>query len=278
MTPIQFSSIPLFAELSPSESATIAQLLQPRTLAPGEVLFWIGETGDAFYVIQKGQISISFPDHSGREMFLAKLSAGNFLGEISLLDGGPRSATARAVEETLVLGLPRLDFLTFVMEHPAVAVRLMRVLGARQRETVERLRGIRNANEVALDHATVWHRVAASIAAVAASHWFILMHAVGLMGWISLNLLLGEAAPDPFPFLFLGFWASTEAIFLSLFILVSQNVQTRKDRVRTEIEYQVALKMQLEIMQLHQKMDSLRDDRRKPEGNHPVVLESASSI
>jgi uncharacterized membrane protein len=94
---------------------------------------------------------------------------------------------------------------------------------------------------------------------MAASRGFLVTHAVAFTGWIAVNVALGGQGWDPYPFQFLCFWASVEAIFLSLFILVSQAMQSQKDRVRSEQDYQVAVKAQLEIAQLHRKIDRLSE-------------------
>jgi CRP/FNR family cyclic AMP-dependent transcriptional regulator len=253
----QLKKIAMFAQLPDDEAAALAPLLRPRSLKANECLFWIGDRGEEFYIIQQGEIRITFPDHSGREITLATLEAGDFLGELALLDGEPRSATARAASDAVVLGLGQEDFHRFIREHPDAAIHMMKILGRRQRDTVDRLRGIRNVNEVIEERATHWNRVASAIASAAASQVFVLGNAIVFGGWILLNVLLGRRAIDPFPCPFLSLCLSCEAIFLSLFILTSQNVQGKKDRIRTDIEYQVAMKMQVEIMQLHQKLDRL---------------------
>jgi uncharacterized membrane protein len=256
-------AIPLLAGLSAEERADLSRTLVRRELAPHEPLFWVGDAGSDFYIVGSGHIAISCPDHSGREITLATLKAGDFLGEISLLDGGPRTATARAAGSgaASVLALGRDAFQQFIRRCPSAAVHVMAVLGRRQRETVDRLRGIRSLDEVMQDRATPWQKVANAIAALAGGQRFLLAHAICFGSWIALNLTMKKgAAPDPFPFPFLCFWASVEAIFLSLFIMISQNLQAQKDRVRTELDYQVAMKVQLEIMQLHQKMDRLPEE------------------
>jgi CRP/FNR family transcriptional regulator, cyclic AMP receptor protein len=256
MDSAHLKSIPLFAQLGPREASALVEMLQRRTLDPNEALFWIGDQGDEFYVIESGKIHLTFPDNSGREMSLATLGPGDFLGELALLDGDPRTATARAVGDTVVLALNRENFLNFINTNPSAAIHIMRVLGRRQRETVDRLRGIRNVNEIIEEQtSTPWQKVADMIATAASSQYFLWIHAIAMAGWLTLNISLGPKGPDPYPFPFLCFWTSCEAIFLSMFILVSQNAQARKDRVRTDIEYQIALKMQLEVMQLHQKID-----------------------
>jgi CRP/FNR family cyclic AMP-dependent transcriptional regulator len=249
--------IPLFAGLSGDEKWDLARRITVRDVRAQDTLFWIGERGDAFFVIHTGSVHITYPDNDGKEVILATLGPGGFFGEVSLLDGGVRTATARAATDVSVLTLGRDAFMKFIADHPSAALHIMGVLGKRQRDTVDKLRGIRNLNEVMQDRLTTWQRIANAIAAMAASQTFLLCHAIAFGGWIVMNIILGKRGPDPFPFAFLCFWTSTEAIFLSLFIMISQSVQGQKDRLRTELEYQVALKAQLDIIQLHRKVDEL---------------------
>jgi len=257
MQPHLLKSIPLFANLSDREREELARLVVLRQLPAREALFWIGDPGDEFFIVLSGRVEISYPDDAGREVVLAVLKPGDFLGEISLLDGGPRTATARARDDITLLCLQREAFHTFVRSSPAAALQIMTVLGRRQRDTVDRLRGIRNLNEVMEERLTRWQRVADMITALIGSEAFLIAHAAVFGCYILLNLVLRSRAFDPFPFPFLCFWFSGEAIFLALFIMVSQNAQRRKDQLRTELEYQVALKMQVEIMQLHRRLDEL---------------------
>jgi uncharacterized membrane protein len=249
--------IPMFAALTGDETWDLARRITVRETPARQVLFWIGEPGNEFFVIKSGHVLITVPDGDGKEVTLAVLGPGDFFGEISLLDGGPRTATARTQTDCSLLCLEREAFFKFIHETPAAAVHMMNVLGKRQRESVDKLRGIKNLNEVMAEKLTTWQRVANTIAATAANKAFLLTHAIAFVAWIALNLALGSRGPDPYPFPFLCFWSSTEAIFLSLFILISQNLQSQKDRLRTELEYQVALKAQFEIMQLHRKLDEL---------------------
>ena len=275
--------IPLFAALEGDDRWQLARIVTVREAAAREVLFWVGDAGgpDAeFFVISRGRVLITYPDESGREVTLAVLGPGDFFGEVSLLDGGPRTATARVQDDATLLTLRRDAFLDFLRTYPSAAIHLLEVLGRRERGSVDKLRGIRNLNEVMQQRLTTWDRVANGIAAMAASRTFLLTHACGFFGWITLNLSLGRNGPDPFPFPFLCFVASTEAIFLSLFILISQNLQSQKDRLRTEMEYQVALKAQFEIMQLHRKMDEvpgrvLEQLRASPGGERAAAADGA---
>jgi CRP-like cAMP-binding protein len=276
MDPTPLISIPLFRALKPEQAAALGAMLRPRTLGSNEPLFWFGDSGEEFYVIERGRIQLTLPDASGREIALAMLKPGDFFGEIALLDGGPRTATARAVTETTLLALTREQFQQFITNNPSAALQIITELGQRQRTSVDKIRGIRNVNEVFDESTTPWQRIVAGIANIAASKAFLLFHLSAFSAWVAANVALGRRGPDPFPFPFLGFWSSCEAIFLSLFILVAQTVQSRNDRIRAEIEYQVALKMQFEIMQLHQKMDRMPGELMEKIGATPSRPGSAN--
>jgi uncharacterized membrane protein len=252
----RLKKIPLFSGLGEDERVYLARALTPRRLGPLEPLFWVGDSGNDMFFIERGRLEICIPDLDGREIRLAVLGPGDFVGEISLLDGGARTATARAVGEVELLALNRADFHHCITRFPEVALKVVTILSERQRSTVEKLRGIRNLNEVLDQNLTRWQRLANAIADLAASQAFLMVHAIAMGAWLVINTSLSkDRAPDPFPFPFLCFWASVEAIFLSLFILISQSQQSQKDRLRNEVEYQIALKLQLEMMQLHRKMD-----------------------
>src|SRR5678816_1000094 len=163
--------IPLFAGLSGDEQEELARRVSERDVAAGEVLFWVGDVTDEFFIIKSGEIDITCPDGDGREVQLARLAAGDFLGEISLLDGGLRTATARAASDASLICLTRETFHAFTRECPAAAIHIMSVLGQRQRQTVESLRGVKNINDETDQRLTAWQKIANTIAALAASQW-----------------------------------------------------------------------------------------------------------
>lgn len=251
--------IPMFAGLTGDEKWALAREIRVRDLPARETLFWMGDAADDFYVIISGKVAILYPDSDGKEITLAILGRGEFFGEVALLDGGPRTATARATTDASLLCLTREAFHSFLRTSPSASLHLIQMLGRRQRESVDKLRGIKNLNEVMEERLTAWQRVAHTIATIAAGKNFLFVHGMAVVFWVILNAVLGKSAPDPFPFPFLCLWCSCEAIFLSLFILISQDYQGRKDRMRTELEYQVAMKGQVEIMQLHRKLDDLTE-------------------
>ena len=251
------ANIPLFAKLSPSEIAELASLLKEQRVAAQQAVFWIGDDGADFYIVQVGRVAVCYPDELGREVRLAVLGPGDFFGEISLLDGGPRTATVRAEGDVRLLSLSRHDFLEFIRRNPSTAIHILTVLGQRQREMLQKMRGLKNVNQIVEEGMNVWYRVADRIAAVAASGTFLGLHVVWFAAWIVPNVVMGERGFDPFPFGLLTMIVSLEAIILSIIIMVSQNRAGEKDRIRADLDYQVNLKAHLEVMQLHRKIDRL---------------------
>ena len=163
------SGIPLFSALEAGERDDLRRLLQPRRFDARRAIFWIGEAGDEFYIVEQGEVVLSYPDEGGKEVTLAVLGPGQFFGELSLFDGGRRTATARANGEACLLSLDRETFCEFVRRHPAAAIHMMEVLGRRQRESLDRLRGIKNANEAVEERMSAVQKFAEKVAAVFAS-------------------------------------------------------------------------------------------------------------
>jgi CRP/FNR family cyclic AMP-dependent transcriptional regulator len=256
--------VPLFQLLDENERAELAAQLDVVGFAAGETIFNYGEPGDSIYVISSGEVEVFFKNDTGERIVLEIATRGDFFGELSMLDGGTRSASVVATQETQALRLDRGDLERFVSLRPGAAMDLLSAMGRRHRETVERLRhtATRNVNEEHEDHRTVVQKSADWIADFAGSIPFLLIH-VGIFAfWIIVNCLPIPGIPqfDPFPFGFLTLAVSLEAIFLSVFVLLSQNRQAAKDRVHADIEYDVNLKAELEIAHLHEKIDRLTGD------------------
>ncbi len=256
MDPLLLANNPLFAKLTTEQLAELTSLLKERRVESQQPVFWIGDEGADFYVIQVGRVSVCYPDDMGHEVTIAVLNAGDFFGEISLLDGGPRTATIRADGDVILLSLSRQDFLQFLTRHPSAGIHVLTVLGARQREMLEKLRGVKNVNEVIEERATTWQRIADVIAAVSASQAFVIFHVFMFGGWMAINAVMSHPF-DAYPYQLLTMIVSLEAIFLSIFVLISQNRSGEKDRLRADLDYQVNLKAHLEVMQLHRKIDRL---------------------
>jgi uncharacterized membrane protein len=253
------TDIPFFHFLDENERVSLASQLEEVQLPEGQVLFNYGEPGDCLYVIRSGKAEVFFKDDTGTRIVLEIAGAGDVVGELSLLDGGPRTASVVVTEALDALRLDRGDLDQFLRSHPAAAIDLLSTLGRRLRVSSERLRhtASRNVNVEAEDKRTAVQKAADWIADFSGSIPFLMIHVIFFAVWIGLNLPAVPFAPmfDPFPFGLLTMAVSLEAIFLSVFVLLSQNRQAAKDRIRGDIEYEVNIKAEMEVAHLHEKVD-----------------------
>jgi CRP-like cAMP-binding protein len=125
--------IPLFAKVDPAKLKLLAFASERAVFAPGEILFHQGDPGDALFIVTSGAIKIMLPSDTGDEAILATLRPGDVFGELALLDGAPRSATAVALEPTETLILPRLQFRELLATEPAVRDALLASIAAELR-------------------------------------------------------------------------------------------------------------------------------------------------
>ena len=253
-------TIPLFIGMDDDERAAIAAIMDEQQYRAGEVIFRAEQTGGTLYILQSGQVELSIVDDDEEKLVLEMLESGDFFGELSLLDGGSRSATATATQRTDTLVLERHEFLDLMLQKPHMAQDVMVALAKRIRRTdnLLRQRVSRNVNEIADEKLTVGQRIADVIAEFSGSIPFLVLNAVFFAVWLIVNAF-PSVAFDPYPFGLLTMIVSLEAIFLSIFVLVSQNRQADKDRIRNELDYQVNLKSELGVSVLLQKADTLAD-------------------
>jgi uncharacterized membrane protein len=253
---------PLFNLLDPDERKDLEQVLGTSRVAAGDVVFTMGEPGDSLYVVGTGSIELFVKDNTGAKIVLAHCGAGEVFGELSLFDGGARTATALCIEDAELLVLDRDDLLKFLRGHPDAALDLLTTMGQRIRSTDEILRRqvARNINEEMAIRSTTFEKMADVIAEFSGSLTFLFLNVAWFVVWIVWNVVPGVEHFDPYPFGFLTMTVSLEAIFLSIFVLISQNRQSAKDRLRADAEYEVNLKAELEITHLHEKVDYLTEE------------------
>ena len=256
--------VPLFQLLDDSERTELAAQLDVVQFAAGQTIYNYGDPGDAIYVISSGEVEVFFKNDTGERIVLELATRGDFFGELSMLDSGTRSASVIATQDTQALRLDRPDLEKFLKIRPLAAMDLLAAMGRRHRETVERLRhtATRNVNVETEDKRTLVQKSADAIAQFSGSIPFLLIHVAVFIFWLTVNWLHIPGIPqfDPYPFGFLTLAVSLEAIFLSVFVLLSQNRQAAKDRVHADIEYDINLKAELEIAHLHEKLDRLTGD------------------
>ena len=254
------AEVELFEHLNDDDRENLARVIDVHRLAAGDTLFQVGEPGESLYVVQSGEIELFIKDTAGQRIPLAIVGKGEVFGELALLDRSPRTATAVALADSELLELDRDDLLLLFRTSPAAALRLLAAMGRMTRKADELLktRVSRNVNEEVAEKLSFVQRSVDWISWFAGSMWFLAITAVWFVVWIAVNMLpLGVPQFDPYPFGLLTMITSLEAIFLSCFVLISQNRQAEKDRVRADIEYEVNIKAELEVAHLHEKTDRI---------------------
>ena len=257
------AGVPFFQYLDADEREVLARQLDEVRIPAGQLVFQANDPGGTLFVIREGSVEVFIKDETGERYVLETPGPGEVFGEISFLDGGSRTASVVVVEDLDALAVDRDDLSHLFRAHPEAGLDIIAAMGKRLRRSVELLRNTasRNVNTEVEDRRTTVERAADWIAAFSGSITFLMLHIVFFAAWVLLNTnwLPGWRPPmfDPFPFGLLTMVVSLEAIILSVFVLLSQNRQVAKDRIRGDIEYEVNLKAELEIAQLHEKMDRL---------------------
>ncbi len=257
------SNIRMFQHLDEGDRIALAAVVDELTIPEGHTLFQAGDPGDSLFVVRTGEIELFIKDTAGQKIVLTTAGAGDMFGEVAMLDSGPRTATAFALSESEVLVLDRDDLVLVFQRQPETALHMLAALSGLTRKADEllRTRVSRNVNEEIEEHSNFLQKIADWLAWFSGSMPFLISHTVWFATWISLNtLILGDAAFDPFPFGLLTMIVSLEAIFLACFVLISQNRQAQKDKVRSDIEYEVNIKAELEIAHLHEKTDRIYEN------------------
>jgi uncharacterized membrane protein len=255
------SEVPLFQLLDEQERADLASQLDVVTFPAGHTLWKVGDPGGELFVIRSGEAEVFFKNDTGERIVLETSGPGDFVGELSLLDNGPRTASVVVTRDVEALRVDRNDLAYLFQRHPGAALDLLTAMGRRMRKSVELLRhtATRNVNEEVEDKRTFIQKAADWISEFSGSIPFLAIHIVVFAVWIFWNTGWPPGLPDfdPFPFGLLTMAVSLEAIILSVFVLLSQNRQAAKDRIRADVEYEVNLKAELEIAHLHEKVDEL---------------------
>jgi CRP/FNR family cyclic AMP-dependent transcriptional regulator len=250
----------LFEQLTEEDRAQLANVVDRRELVAGTTLFQAGEPGESLFVVSTGEVELFIKDTAGQKIVLTVARDGEIFGELALLDRGARTATAIALVDTELLELDRDDLLLLFQKTPEAAVRLLAAVGHMTRKADELLqtRVSRNVNIEVEENLSTLQKIADWIAWFSGSMPFLLINLIWFGAWIIVNTFrMGIPAFDPYPFGLLTMIVSLEAIFLSCFVLISQNRQAEKDHVRSDVEYEVNIKAELEVAHLHEKTDRI---------------------
>lgn len=258
----ELATVRLFELLDDDELTQLATVIDEERFEPQQTIFKAGDMGDDLYIVNYGEVELSVRDTAGQKIVLKVAGEDDIFGELSMLDNRPRSATAIALTDTELFVLDRDDLLLLFQKKPDAGLNMLAAMGDMLRETDKLLRSrvSRNANEEMEERLPALQRIADWIAWFSGSMAFLIINGLWFFLWIGANTLPPvDKQFDPFPFGLLTMIVSLEAIFLSCFVLISQNRQAAKDKIRADIEYDVNIKAELEVAHLHEKVDHLHE-------------------
>ena len=253
--------VPLFARLDDDETAVLAARVEVKTFAPRQRIYRIGDPGGRAYVMVSGAVRVTTVDEDQQDVIVDEPTPGQFFGFASMLDGTPHQTNAVALERTTCIEIDQDDIAALVRAKPHAAMDMLNVLGRQfhAAQQLVRVRAARNANEIIEAEATVGERVADAVAGFGGSWKFIIAFMATLAIYTTVNLALGRSAWDPYPFILLNLFLSMLAALQAPVIMMSQNRQDTKDRLRGELDFEVNRRAEAEIQALATKINALAD-------------------
>jgi CRP/FNR family transcriptional regulator, cyclic AMP receptor protein len=259
--PEVLKDVPLFALLDDEETAVLAAQVELKKFAPRQRIYKMGDPGGQAYVMVSGRVRVTTVDEDHQEVVIDEPASGEFFGFASMLDQTPHQTSVVALEETVCLEVSRDDIAVLLERKPLAGMDMLSVLGRQfhSAQQLVRLRSMRNPNEVIEKDATFGEHLADSVARFGGSWAFIVTFGVVLIAYTTTNIVLGRSAWDPYPFILLNLFLSMLAAIQAPVIMMSQNRQDTKDRLRGELDYDVNRRSESEIQGLARKLNLLGD-------------------
>ena len=264
--------VPLFALLDEEELAVLASQVELKTFFPRQRIYKMGDAGGRAYVLVSGMVQVTTVDEDHQEVIVDRPKHGEFFGFASMLDGTPHQTTAIATEESTAVEVSIDDITVLLQRKPLAGVDMLAVLGRQFHASQElvRLRAARNPNEIIEERSTLGEHVADAVARFGGSWSFIIMFGVVLSVYVTANVFLRGQAWDPYPYILLNLFLSMLAAIQAPVIMMSQNRQDTKDRLRSELDYDVNRRAESEIQGLartlnhvHEQVDDIVELLRK---------------
>jgi CRP/FNR family cyclic AMP-dependent transcriptional regulator len=267
--------VPLFSLLDDDEMAVLACQVELRTFAARQRIYKMGEPGDRAYILISGGVKVTTIDEDQQEITVDEPSHGEFFGFASMLEQTTHHTTAMATEESICLEVDRQDIAALIEKKPMAGLDMMTVLARQFHASQEmiRLRAARNPNELYDEEETFGERIADVVASFGGSWTFIILFGIVLTIYTLTNIILRGKAWDPYPFILLNLFLSMLAAIQAPVIMMSQNRQDKKDRLRSELDFDVNVRAESEIQalsrrltELHDKLDDVDELLRQPKG------------
>jgi uncharacterized membrane protein len=251
----------LFALLDDEEAAVLAGQVEVKTFSPRQRIYKRGEAGDKAYVMVEGAVRVSTVDEDGQDVIVDEPSVGEFFGFASMLEQTPHQTDAFALVDTTCLEVDRHDISILLQKKPMAGMDMLTVLGRQfhAAQHLVRVRANRNPNEMIEDEATFGERIADAVAGFGGSWTFIITFLIALLSYAGLSLLMKQKSWDPYPFILLNLFLSMLAALQAPVIMMSQNRQDTKDRLRSELDFEVNRRAASDIQGLARKINLLGD-------------------
>ena len=259
--PTILRQVPLFALLDDEEAAVLAGQVELKTFSPRQRIYKRGDAGDKAYVMVEGAVRVSTVDEDGQEVIVDEPSVGEFFGFASMLEQTPHQTDAFALVESTCLEVDRHDISILLQRKPMAGMDMLTVLGRQfhAAQHLVRVRANRNPNEMIEDEASFGERIADSVAGFGGSWTFIITFLVALLSYAGLSLVMKQKSWDPYPFILLNLFLSMLAAIQAPVIMMSQNRQDTKDRLRSELDFEVNRRAAADIQGLARKINLLGD-------------------
>jgi CRP/FNR family transcriptional regulator, cyclic AMP receptor protein len=259
--PIELKHVPLFALLDDDELAVLASQVDLKTFAGRQRIWKIGDPGMHAYIMLSGSVQVTTVDEDHQEVVVDNPGHGEFFGFASMLDQTPHQTNAVAMEKTACVEVSRDDIAILLQRKPMAGMDMLTVLGHQfhASQQLVRIRASRNPNEVIEEKYTFGEHLADGVASFGGSWVFIIVFAVVLVAWTAVNVFLRGKAWDPYPFILLNLFLSMLAAIQAPVIMMSQNRQDKKDRLRSELDFDVNRRAEAEIQNLSRKLNLVTD-------------------
>jgi CRP/FNR family transcriptional regulator, cyclic AMP receptor protein len=260
--PDVLKNVPLFALLDAEEMAVLAAQVELKKFGPRQRVYKMGDEGGPAYVVVEGKVRVTTVDEDHQEVVIDEPGAGEFFGFASMLEQSPHQSGAMAMEDTTCIEVDRDDIAVLIQRKPHAGLDMLTVLGRHfhASQQLVRSRAMRNPNDIIEKEATFGDRIADAVAQFGGSWSFIITFGSVLITYTALNIFLGRSAWDPYPFILLNLFLSMLAAVQAPVIMMSQNRQDAKDRLRGELDFHVNRRAEAEIQGLSRKLNLL-DDR-----------------
>lgn len=257
----ELKHVPLFALLDDEELAVLASLVEMRKFSARQRVYKIDELADRAYIMMSGSVRVTTVDEDHQEILVDEPGHGEFFGFAAMIDQVPHRTSAHAIEESTCLEVNREAIAALLQRKPMAGMDMMAALGRQFHASQElvRHRASRNANDLIEEESSLGERIADSVARFGGSWTFIITFGIILAVYTSINLILERKAWDPYPFILLNLFLSMLAAIQAPVIMMSQNRQDMKDRLRSELDYDVNRRAESEIQGLANKLNLLTD-------------------